>query len=103
MSVVSDVLGDARTVVNEVLGNDCTLTNTITLEKTPAMVVINKDVELYQQNQFAGTVTTGVFDLTNCQPQIGNELKDNETGLEYELAGIKTETPTKAEFILLEL
>lgn len=104
MSALSEVLATARTIVNETLGNHCTLTNTLTEVSNPdVMVIIQTDVELYQQQQFAGTVTTGVFDLTKCSPQIGNELKDLETGIEYELAGIKTETSTKAEFILVEI
>lgn len=103
MSVLSEVLADVRTIANEMLGNACTLTNTITRDETPVMVIIQADVELYQQYQFAGIVTTGVFDLTHCSPQIGNELHDLETNIKYELAGIKTETPTKAEFILAEI
>lgn len=69
----------------------------------PCLVIINPKTEIYQGGQFAGTVTTGIFDLTKCEPQIGNELIDLETGIEYTLSGIETETPTKAVFVLGEI
>lgn len=103
MSVLSEVLANARTVTNELLGNACILTDTLTRTTTDCVVIIQPDTELYQANQFLGVATTGVFDLTACNPLIGNALEDLETGIKYMLDGIKTETATKVVFILREV
>lgn len=100
MSIIGEVLADARSAVNEILGNACILTNTVTMDEAEVTVIIQSDVEYYQNGQFIGLVTTGVFNLGECSPLLDNELQDLETGIVYSLDGIKDETSTKAEFIL---
>jgi hypothetical protein len=103
MSLIRDAMGEAQSIVNDVLGNSCTLTDTYAGTTTPANVVVRYDVELYQDGQFAGMVTTAVFDRSVNDPKIGNELLDHDTGITYQLDGVKVETPSKLEFILGEL
>ena len=103
MSLVSEVLANTRTVVNELLGNACTLTDTVQNTTQECLVIIQPDTEIYQAGQFLGTATTGVFDLTKCNPLIGNTLHDTVTDIMYALDGIKTETATKVVFMLREI
>lgn len=103
MSLIDEVLADTRSVVNEILGHPCLLINTVTSETTPVTVIIRSEVELYQNNMLVGIVTTGVFDLGECSPLVGNELDDTKTGISYSLDGIKAETGTKIEYILGQL
>lgn len=103
VSLVSDILKDARSLVNNVLGDKCILTDTVSASQTETNVIIQNEVEIFQNYQFVGHATTGVFDLTDCNPKIGNSLYNTETGLTYALDGIKDETATKVTFILREV
>ncbi|WP_010322156.1 hypothetical protein [Marinobacterium stanieri] len=103
MSLLGEIMAEAQSIVNDVLGHACTLTNTATGEETlDIMVVINSKIKLYQDGMFAGLVTTGTFDLSECDPRIGDELRDEDTGISYTLDGIKDETSSKRVFILGE-
>lgn len=103
VSLVSDVLKTARALVNDVLGDKCILTDSVSTSQTETNVIIQNEVEIFQNYQFVGHATTGVFDLTDCNPKIGNSLYNTETGLTYALDGIKDETATKVTFILREV
>lgn len=96
-------MGEAQSVINDTLGRPCQWVNSDTQEALTVNVVIRNEVELYENHQFAGVVTTGVFALVECSPLIGDTLYDTETDTEYSLDGIKTETPSKREFILGEV
>lgn len=103
MSLLLEIMGEGQSVINDILGRPCDLKNVTTGDVVRVDVVIRNDVELYQQHQFAGVVTTGTFALADSSPLIGDELYDTATGISYQLDGIKTETPYKREFILREL
>ena len=103
MSLVSEILAEARGATNALLGNECILVNPLTGMRSATSVIITHDVDYFQGQQFAGVVTTGVFDRNCCSPLIGHTLLDQETGAEYELVSVKTETPSKLVFILQEL
>lgn len=103
MSLLLEIMGEGQSVINDILGRPCELKNGATGDVVRVDVVIRNDVELYQQHQFAGVVTTGTFALADSSPLIGDELYDMATGISYQLDGIKTETPYKREFILREL
>ena len=103
MSLLLEIMGDGQSVINDILGRPCDLKNSATEEVVRVDVVIQSDVELYQQHQFVGLVTTGTFALSESSPLIGDELYDVELGIRYQLDGIKKETPSKREFILSEL
>lgn len=102
MSLLGEIMQEARGIINEHLGDNCLLKNTLTGHQVETKVIISNDVEIYQGGQLAGVATVGVFDLTACNPQIDNQLTNLETGITYYLSGVKTETTTKAEFILSE-
>lgn len=103
MSLLREIMGEAQGVVNDILGHTCILTNTATGEASAEIkVVINAKIKLYQDGIFAGLVTTGTFDLAECDPRIGDDLTDTDTGIEYTLEGIKEETLSKRVFILGE-
>lgn len=103
MSILDEVMADARGVVHDALGHTCTLTNTATGEATPGLkVVINTQVKLYQDGVFGGLVTTAVFDRSECDPKIGDELHDEDTGIIYTLEAVKDETVSKRTFIVGE-
>jgi hypothetical protein len=103
MSLLREVMGEAQGIVNDVLGHTCVLTNTATGETTPNLrVVINSKVKLYQDGIFGGLVTTAVFDRSQCDPKIGDELHDEDTGITYTLEAVKDETLSKLSFIVGE-
>lgn len=103
MSLLREIMDESRGEINDILGHAATLTNTATTETQPVQVVINTKVKLYDSDSvFVGLVTTAVFDRTACDPKIDDTLLDDVTGIEYTLAGIKSETPSKLEFILGE-
>lgn len=102
MSLLREVMGEAQSVINDVLGHACTLTNSDTQQEQSVQVVIQNEVELYQNHQFVGVVTTGVFDRSVCGPMIGDQLYDIDTDTTYLLEGVKSETPAKVEFVMGE-
>lgn len=103
MSLLRDIMGEAQGIVNDVLGHACFLTNAATGEVTYDLkVVINTKVKLYQDGIFAGLVTTAVFDRSQCDPKIGDELHDEDTGITYTLEAVKDETLAKRSFIMGE-
>ena len=100
MSILRDIMNESRGVVNDILGHSGQLKNGSTGELVPATVIINTDVKLYQDGIFAALLTTGVFDRTECDPKLMDTFIDDESGIDYILEAVKSETPSKLEFIL---
>lgn len=108
MSLLSEVMADARSVINDVLGTaDCTLINGNTGERTEGLdVIVRRDVDIYKDKVFVGVHHVGTFDMTACDAARGDRLYvPSRTGLgvEYELIGLHDLSDTKRVFYLSEL
>jgi hypothetical protein len=100
MSLLREIMDDAIEVVTDVLGSPCTLTNGLDETTLTADVIIRHEVELYQQGMFAGLVSTATISRVAASPLIGDTIEDHATGFIYSLDGIKSETPSKVEFVI---
>ncbi len=105
MSLISEVMAEVSPIVNEVLGDPCTLINGETGEQLTdeaVLVVFHYNVEIYQDGLFAGLATTASFAKANTFPEIGDTLTNLDSNKTYTVQGLKSETASRIDFVIME-